>query len=550
MNSTYNAIKDQLKDVVTTTNDIEELRTICHLLLNMVEELAESNRKLTLEVQDLRDEVNLLKGEKGKPKFKSKAPPSDHSSEDERKPTDNPDKGKKPKGKKHKITVTRQSVCPVDKSQLPKDAIFKGYRSVIIQDIIISADNIEFRKEVYYSPTLGKNFTGQLPVGYSGDYGPNIKALILSLHNASNMTESAIVEFLTTHGVLISSASVARIIVNGYAQFKDEKAAIIEAGLSATTFQHIDDTGAKVDGKQSYAHVLCNQFYTAYFTRPDKSRLTLLDILSGGKLEFRFDALAYEIMENMKLPQKALDLVQMSHPELSMNRAAIDGFLFTLYPEADSYKTARRIILEATAIAGYRNHPQAIELLLCDDAPQFKLITQDLALCWVHEGRHYKKLTPLVAEYREEVNVFLGKFWNYYRDLLKFKISPNEDSAQQLSDGFDTLFSLPVQYRALSSCMDKTRAKKHELLAVLRYPEVPLHNNPAEHGARAQARKRDISFHTKTNSGTLAKDVMMTVVQTARKLEVNIYQYLYDRISKIMKMPSLAEEILIQSRFA
>ncbi len=550
MTSTYNAIKDKLKDVVTTTNDIEELRTICHLLLNMVEELAESNRKLTLEVQDLRDEVNLLKGEKGKPKFKPKAPADDHSSEDERKPTDNADKDKKPKGKKHKITITRQSICPVDKSQLSVDAIFKGYQSVIIQDIIISTDNIEFKKEVYYSPSLGKNFTGQLPAGYTGDYGPNIKALILSLHNASNMTESAIVEFLTTHGVLISSASVARIIVGGYTQFQDEKAAIIEAGLSATTFQHIDDTGAKVDGKQNYSHVLCNQFYTAYFTRPDKSRLTLLEILSGGKLTFRFDDFAYDLMANMKLPQKALDLIKAALPELNLTRVELDALLFRIYPDANCYQKARHTIVEAAAIAGYRNHPQAIQILLCDDAPQFKLITQDLALCWVHEGRHYKKLTPLVTEYREEVNVFLGKFWNYYRDLLKFKAAPNEERAVQLSSYFDELFNLPVQYRALSGCMDKTRAKKHELLTVLRYPEVPLHNNPAEHGARAQARKRDISFHTKTAEGTLAKDVMMTIVQTARKLGINIYQYLYDRISKIMNMPSMAEQILVQSRFA
>ncbi len=475
MTSTYNAIKDKLKDVVTTTNDIEELRTICHLLLNMVEELVESNRKLTLEVQDLRDEVNLLKGEKAKPKFKPKAPADDHSSEDERKPTDNADKGRKAKGKKHKITITRKSVCPVDKSQLPVDAVFKGYQSVIIQDIIISTDNVEFKKEVYYSPSLGRNFTGQLPDGYTGDYGPNIKALILSLHNASNMTESAIVEFLTTHGVLISSASVARIIVGGYTQFKDEKAAIIEAGLSVTTFQHIDDTGAKVDGKQHYSHVLCNQFYTAYFTRPDKSRLTLLEILSGGKLTFRFDDLAYELMANMKLPQKALVLIKGAVPGLNLTRVELDALLLSIYPDADCYQKARHTIIEASAIAGYRNHQQAIQILLCDDAPQFKLITQDLALCWVHEGRHYKKLTPLVAQYREEVKVFLGKFWNYYRDLLKFKATPNEELAQQLSDGFDRLFSLPTQYRALSGCMDKTKAKKHELLAVLRHPDVPLH---------------------------------------------------------------------------
>jgi hypothetical protein len=33
-----------------------------------------------------------------------------------------------------------------------------------------------------------------------------------------------------------------------------------------------------------------------------------------------------------------------------------------------------------------------VELLICDDAPQFKLVTDELSLCWIHEGRHYKKL--------------------------------------------------------------------------------------------------------------------------------------------------------------
>lgn len=33
-----------------------------------------------------------------------------------------------------------------------------------------------------------------------------------------------------------------------------------------------------------------------------------------------------------------------------------------------------------------------VRLLVCDDAPQFTLVTEELALCWVHEGRLYKKL--------------------------------------------------------------------------------------------------------------------------------------------------------------
>jgi hypothetical protein len=35
-----------------------------------------------------------------------------------------------------------------------------------------------------------------------------------------------------------------------------------------------------------------------------------------------------------------------------------------------------------------------VKLLVCDDAGQSKAITEEVALCWVHDGRHYKKLLP------------------------------------------------------------------------------------------------------------------------------------------------------------
>jgi hypothetical protein len=552
MTSTYNAVKDKLKDVITTSTDVEELRVTCHLLLNMIEELVGINQKITTEVQELRDEINRLKGEHGTPKFKARNPsPSDHSSEGERSNSGNDNnagKKKKSTSKKLRLKITREAICPVDKSQLPPDAVFKGYQSVVSQDIIISSDNVEFKKEVYYSPSLGKNFTGSLPNGYSGGYGPNIKALVLSLHNASNMTESAIVEFLTTHGVIISSATVARIILSGYDQFKEEKASIIDAGLSTTLYHHIDDTGAKVDGKQYYNHVLCNPFYTAYFTRPDKSRRTILEILSGDNLEFQFDDKAYELMRSLQLSALAVsELRSRINSTEKLNKEQLMAILDELYPNSPR---RRKIITEASAISAYQSREDAIKILVCDDAPQFKQITQNLALCWVHEGRHYKKLTPLVPEYREEVAMFLAKFWHYYRELLEFQTAPSDEKAVQLSADFDKLFSTPVQYRALLGCMENTAAKKQELLTVLRYPDSPLHNNPAEHGARSQARKRDISFQTKTETGTLAKDAMMTLVQTARKLGVNIYHYLHDRISQAMTMPSLADEIISRSLMA
>jgi hypothetical protein len=84
---------------------------------------------------------------------------------------------------------------------------------------------------------------------------------------------------------------------------------------------------------------------------------------------------------------------------------------------------------------------------------------------------------------------------------------------------------------------------KSELLMVLKHPEVPLHNNESELGARAQVRRRDVSLHTMTEDGTKANDTFLTIVQTAKKLGVSTYEYIYDRVSKRFLLPSLAETI-------
>jgi len=77
----------------------------------------------------------------------------------------------------------------------------------------------------------------------------------------------------------------------------------------------------------------------------------------------------------------------------------------------------------------------------------------------------------------------------------------------------------------------------------LKHPELPLHNNAAELAARVEKRRQDVSLQTKSKKGTEAKDAFLTVVQTAKKLGVNIYDYISDRISKKFNMPSLAELI-------
>jgi hypothetical protein len=53
--------------------------------------------------------------------------------------------GREKRGKKnHKIKISRKKRLEIDKSKLPDDAISKGSRKIIIQDIKFETDNIEF----------------------------------------------------------------------------------------------------------------------------------------------------------------------------------------------------------------------------------------------------------------------------------------------------------------------------------------------------------------------------------------------------------------------
>ena len=84
-------------------------------------------------------------------------------------------------------------------------------------------------------------------------------------------------------------------------------------------------------------------------------------------------------------------------------------------------------------------------------------------------------------------------------------------------------------------------------MRVLHLPHLPLHNNQAELAVRRKVRKRDISLHTMSDLGTAAQDAFMSVVETAIKLGVNVFDYLYDRLSNKNVMPSLADLIIAKA---
>lgn len=543
-------IKRQIDELCRELKAIEDPleRAKSNALFNLIEIVMAENDLLRHEVQALRDELNLLKGEQGQPSIRPQSKPTDHSSEGDRKPKGKGGKKKnKGKSKKDKIKSDRTERCKLDRTSLPDDAQFKGYDPITIQDLKITTDNITFNREVYYSPSLGKTFTAPVPEGYSGGFGPTIKALILDLHNAGKMTQIPIRNFLCNHEVVISKSTVSRVLTQDLDIFHQEKEDVISEGMASTIYQQMDDTGARVNGKNNYTHILCNLYYTAFFTKPRKDRLTILEILTQGELTFVFDEMTTKLIIEMGLSKKQLARLLAENPGYRLDREELNQLLKKLFPNPDKYKRSRQIILEASAISAYRKLPHAVLILMTDDAPQFKLISELIALCWIHDGRHYKKLNPVVPENKDKLDHFLEQYWNFYHGLLEYKNIASPLMAKRLEKEFDELFSTTTGYQDLDDRILKTQLKKDELLLALKHPELILHNNNSELGARVQARYRDVSLHTITEEGTRAKDTFMTLVETAKKLAVNTYQYFFDRITKKYEISNLGELIKIKA---
>jgi hypothetical protein len=148
-------------------------RALIVRLLNLVEDLSADLRAAQAEMQQLRDEINRLKGEQGKPTIKpgrkaDPAVPADHSSERERHCPTPWTKGRK----RAQIPIDREQVLQVDPATLPPDAEFKGYEPVVVQDLRFQTDHVRFLKEKFYSATQRRTYLAELPAGYRGSLDP------------------------------------------------------------------------------------------------------------------------------------------------------------------------------------------------------------------------------------------------------------------------------------------------------------------------------------------------------------------------------------------
>jgi len=549
--SDVKAIIEQVEQLLAEEELSERAEFAIHNLLNVVEALSADKKSLADEVERLRKQLEQKKKSKNTSSKDDKAPPSDddstssdHSSEKRRK------SGKKPKANDRRsfkdLTIHDTVECPVDPDTLPPDAVRLQDEIVVVQDIEIKPKNTQFQRHVFYSASQQKYYRGSLPADCDhGDFSASLRALIVALKYCGNMSEPKIGEFLENFDVQVSAGSLSNILTKSAKLFEQEYDDLLIAGLSSTPYQQTDDTSARVKGEFWNTHILCNPFYTFYSTRPGKDRLTVLKVLQNTKtLQFRFgEATCQLLQDEFSLPKKwseeiaALGEVEVSETTLKL---LLDGWF------GQRNQQVRTAIEHAAAIVFYRQQSSIpiVQTLVCDDAGQFKLLTDKLSLCWIHAGRHYEKLSPIVDRHAKSLDDFLNHYWAYYASLQDYRAGPTKELAEKLRLEFDELFSTQTKYAALDHRIAKTAAKKDELLTVLSVPEVPLHNNASELGARVSARRRDVSLHSRSERGVRAMDIFTTLVQTSKKLGISAFAYLRDRLSGSLEMPSLARSIL------
>jgi len=509
-------------------------------LLNMIEQLSAEVRELRVENQRLRDENNRLKGEQGKPNMKGNTsggvPSVDHSSEPER----HKRRRRQKRSKKAGLHIDREEVLKVDRAWLPADAEYKGCEAVVVQDVQLHANNVRFYKEKYYSASKRKTYLAPLPAGYTGQFGPGIKSLILTLYFGVGTSEPKIQEFLKNMGVQISKGEVSHLLIQKQDGFHAESEAVYEAGLRSSPWQQSDHTETRVNGQSQHCQVVCNPVYTSYHTQPFKDRLSVLDVLRQGRPRiFRLDQEALEILQQVPLSKAAQALLPQWQSEDVWEEAAFVKRLETALPNLNSQQ--RTAILGAAAVAAYHAEQGVpiVDTLVCDDASVFYWLTRARMLCWVHDGRFYKKLEPVIALHREQLENFRKDYWEYYHQLLAYCAKPMASERTRLEKRFDELFTTHTGYHDLDQRIAKTLAKKEALLQVLEHPELPLHNNASELAVRQRVRKRDVSFGPRSLLGVQAWDTFQALADTARKLGISFYAYIQDRISGLNQIPPL-----------
>lgn len=509
-------------------------------LVGIIEQLQEYSRYQTETLQELRDEVARLKGEKGKPKFKPSGMQEKAGQDGQKEKSSEGEGAQRPGSAKRAKTAKlviheRKKIRP--SQPIPQGSRFKGYRKVVVQDLKIEVHNTCYRLEVWETPD-GESLIAELPPGLKGHrFGSFVRTYILYQHHHCQVSQPLLHEQLREWGIDISTGQIDAILTEGKEHFFAERERLLAAGLAVSDFITVDDSGARHQGRNGYVTHIGNDFFAWLSSTESKSRINFLQLLHAGSIAYRVNREALNYMHEQGLAQAVREQLQTPTGPIGtplqwgehLDHLGIVG------------ERHRRIATEGALIGALLEKEDFNPNLaiVSDGAGQFVILAH--GLCWVHAERLVHKLIPMNDLQRAAVTKVRGEFWDLYADLKAYRLQPDVSRIAELEARFTAIFTQRTDYATLNGILKRIGQRKQEMLLVLRRPEVPLHTNGSETDIRDYVKKRKVSGGTRSELGRTCRDTFASLKKTCRKLGISFWDFLIDRVSLAHAIPPLAD---------
>jgi hypothetical protein len=481
-------------------------------------------------IQQLEDEIVRLKGLKTRPQIAPSA------LETPLRPPPQPDAKRPGSAKRPKtaqLALTEEVILELP--DVPPGAVFKGYEDFVVQDLILQPRVTRYRRQRWLSPD-GRSLVAPLPADLipGCHFGPDLICFILHQYHHQHVTQPLLLEQLHQLGLDISAGQLSRILTEKIEVFGAEKAELLPAALAVSAYVQVDDTGARHRGHTGYCTHIGNELFACFESTDSKSRVNFLEILRGPHTDYVIDETAVAYWQGQKLAAAVVERLRLG-PRVLADAAAWQAHLEELGITSERHV---RIASEGALLGSLIEHGVSPELMiLSDGAGQFDVLVH--AGCWVHAERPLARLIPYSEPHREAIETVRREIWELYQDLKAYRQGPRSSQRPVLEARFDALCARRTGFPSVDGVLKDMGEHRSDLLRVLERPEVPLHNNLSEGHVRDYVKKRKISGSTRSAAGRAARDVFASLKKTCRRLGVNFWSYLQDRVRGRGEIPRL-----------